>query len=190
MNNDLIADLDFVDQSYTETPFPKGEYDNCTFRNCTFTGVDLSKISFSECAFEGCDLSNAILVSTALKDIEFSGCKLLGLRFEDTNPFLLQLRFHQCQLDYSSFYDAAVAGTNFGASTLREVDFTEANLEGASLNGCDLTGAVFDRTNLQKADVRNAIGLELLPENNQLKGARFSNNSLAGLVLHHGIRIE
>ncbi len=35
---------------------------------------------------------------------------------------------------------------------LKEVDFSEAELTGAQFVACDLRGAIFDQTNIEKAD--------------------------------------
>ncbi len=60
----------FEQQNYTQLPLKKGEYDNCTFRDCSFTNSNLSDIRFSSCTFECCDkgtLSNTIYPTSFLR---------------------------------------------------------------------------------------------------------------------------
>src|SRR5688572_28471094 len=89
MKNAYIVDEEFSGKNYPAEGFLKGEYENCTFRKCIFSGVDLSAVIFLACRFEECDLSNAILKNTSLKDIKFKNCKLMGLRFDECSSMLL-----------------------------------------------------------------------------------------------------
>ena len=59
MINPYTEDEHFEGVNYTETPLAKGEYENCTFRNCNFGGSELAEIIFSQCKFESCDFSMA-----------------------------------------------------------------------------------------------------------------------------------
>ena len=40
MNSDYFEQQLFTKQDYTETSLTKGEYDNCNFRDCNFSGSD------------------------------------------------------------------------------------------------------------------------------------------------------
>jgi uncharacterized protein YjbI with pentapeptide repeats len=72
---------------------------------------------------------------------------------------------------------------------LQEVDFTEANFSEAKFDDCDLAGALFDRTNLEKSDFRTAFNYRISPSINRLKKAKFSQDGLAGLLSDFGIEI-
>ena len=67
--------------NFTQTPLPKGEYENCTFINCNFSNTDLTEIIFVDCEFIGCNLSLVKLTQTVFRDIKFSDYKMLGLPF-------------------------------------------------------------------------------------------------------------
>ncbi len=73
---------------------------------------------------------------------------------------------------------------------MQEVDFTESDLSGSSLDNCDLSGALFENTNLEKTDFRSAFNYTINPETNRLKKARFSLQGIAGLLEKYGIVIE
>ena len=83
----------FEKNNFSGNGLPKGEYENCLFRNCEFAESDLMNIIFIDCTFEQCNLSMAKIRNTALKTVKFIHCKLLGLNFSDCNPFLLSLYF-------------------------------------------------------------------------------------------------
>lgn len=70
-----------------------------------------------------------------------------------------------------------------------EVDFSQADLSGASFLGSELSGAVFDQTNLEKADFREAENYRIDPESNRIKIARFDLEGLPGLLGKYGIKI-
>lgn len=157
----------FEDIDFTETPFPKGEYEVCTFANCNFSGTHLSNIEFSECTFSNCNLSTAELRQTALREVYFKNCKLVGLYFENCNDFLFAVHFEHCILNLSSFYKLSMKKTQFKYSNLHEVDFTQADISGSLFDHCDFAQATFDNTIVEKADFRTSINYSIDPERNR-----------------------
>ena len=175
---------------FSKTKIKKGEYDNCTFIKCNFEGIHASNIQFVECEFIECNFSNAIVKDTAFKDVNFINCKMIGVKFNECDPFLLQFTFSYCQLNFSSFYQLKIPNTKFINCNLQEVDFTETDLSNTFLDSCDLKLAIFERTNLEKTDFRTAFNFNINPENNRLKHARFSKGNLLGLLLEYKIVVE
>lgn len=166
------------------------EFEHCVFRGLPWMDADLTKARFTDCRFEQCDLSNAAVKSTAFRTVEFAGCKLLGVQFEQCNTFLLALRFENCRLDFASFRALVLKGTQFNTCGLAEADFSGTDLSKAAFGDSDLAGAVFEGTNLEGADLRDARKFAIDPERNRIKGARFSLNVLPGLLMRHGITVE
>ena len=72
---------------YREHAPDTGEYEYCLFSNCNFSECDLSGIYFSDCEFLNCNLSLVTLTKTTLRDVQFNGCKMLGVHFEHCNQF-------------------------------------------------------------------------------------------------------
>jgi uncharacterized protein YjbI with pentapeptide repeats len=167
-----------------------GEYENCTFRSCNLEGADLKNFQFVGCRFEDCNLSLVKLSGASLQQVQFIGCKMQGLHFEACNPFLLEYQFERCVLNLSSFYQTKSKKTTFHTCVLHEVDFTEADFSEGKFTECDLAGALFDRTILEKADFRSAYNYTISPALNRLKKARFSQDGLAGLLSDIGIEIS
>lgn len=190
MANLLIEDEVFKGINFLTDKLPRGEYENCTFLNCDFAGSDLSGVSFLACEFRECNLSMAKVANTAFKNVQFKGCKLVGLHFDSCNPFLLAFLFDSCQLNLSSFYKLSIKKTRFENCTLHEVDFAEADVSQSQFTNCDLLGAIFDRTNLEKADLRTAYNYTLDPETNRIKKAKFSLAGVAGLLARYQIEIS
>jgi len=190
MSLNYVQDKNFKSIDFNITPSQPSEFDNCTFNNCIFTGVNLSDFIYEECVFEDCDFSNAKITNTAFKSVEFNNCKLIGLQFDECNPFLLSFRFKACQLNLSAFFKLKIKGTFFKDCLLHEVDFTETELSSSAFNNCDLSGALFSNTNLEKTDFRTAYNFTIDPETNRIKQARFARENLSGLLLRYNIKIE
>ena len=180
----------FEKKDYSAFPLPVGDYDNCTFVGCNFSGSDLSESRFSECTFKGCNLATAKLTKSAFQDTTFTECKLTGLHFEDCSEFLFSPTFDHCVLQFSSFAERKLKKITFRHCNLQEVDFTGADLTGALFDHCDLTRAHFEHSVLEKADFRTAFNYSIDPELNKLKKARFSTSGLSGLLDKYDLDID
>ena len=189
MKQDAIEQQLFARQDYSTVPLAMGEYDTCNFRDCNFSGSDLSGISFLDCTFAGCDLSNVKLKNSAFRETIFKECKMLGLRFDHCNQVGMTVRFESCLLDHASFYQVKLNHTVFLSTSLQEVDFTESDLKNVILDHCDLAIATFNHTNLERADLSTALNYTINPENNRLRGAKFSLPAVVGLLNSFQIEI-
>jgi fluoroquinolone resistance protein len=183
-------DKTFDRNDFIQTPLAKGEYENCSFKNCNFADNDLSNFKFTDCEFIGCNLSLAKLHKTSLQDIKFKDCKMLGLRFDICADFNLSFSFDNCILDHASFYKTKIKKTFFKNSQLREADFTECDLTSSLFDNCDLTSATFDHTTIEKADFRTSYNYSIDPEKNRIKNAKFSLHGVSGLLDKYDIEIE
>lgn len=186
-DNEMFTKIDFTNP---KTKIIKGEYDNCTFTNCNFENIHASNIQFVECEFIDCNFSNTIIKDTAFRDVSFINCKMIGVKFNECDPFLLQFSFKDCQLNFSSFYQLKIPNTKFVNCNLEEVDFTETILKSSIFDNCDLKRTIFEKTNLEKSDFRTAINFDLNPSENRLKEARFSRNTIEGLLTVYKIIVD
>lgn len=175
---------------FTKTPLPQGDYENCIFNACIFSGVSLANINFSECTFTGCDLSMIKPQKTGFKDVRFKDCKLLGVNFEDCNKMLLKMAFENCVLNFSLFYKLSLKKTIFKSCIMHEADFTETDLSGAMFDKCDMEMAKFENSILEGADFRTAFNYGINPIINRMKKAKFSQDGIAGLLYKFDIEIE
>jgi len=93
-------------------------------------------------------------------------------------------------LNFSSFYQLKLKNTPFNECKLLEVDFTAANLTEAFFNACNLEKAVFENSILEKADFTTSFNLNIDPERNRLKKAKFSKENVDGLLSKYDILIK
>lgn len=187
---ELFVDQQFENIDFTTQSFPKGEYESCAFINCNLSNLDVAHYTFIDCIFKGSNLSLLKLNNTILRDIFFKDCKMIGLQFCDANAFGLAFSFDSCILTNASFYKTKIKKTNFNNSKLTEVDFTESDLTESVLKGCDLSGAIFSFSNLERVDFRNAINYSIDPDNNKIKKSKHSASELGGLLDKYGLIIE
>lgn len=185
----MIENKIFRQLDYTINHLPANEYEECTFNNCDFSNGTLSNITFIDCEFVDCNLSNVIISNTGFKTVVFDNCKILGTDFSSCIPFLLSMQFNSCQLNLSSFYQLNLKAKSFIDCNLHEVDFTETDLSSSLFKNCDLKGAIFDRTNLSKTNLVSSVNYSINPEDNNIKGATFSENGLAGLLEKYKIKV-
>lgn len=190
MHEIFETDKTFDGVNCSQTPFPKGEYDGCTFTNCDFSNADLTGAQFIDCSFTACNLSLAKLSKTMFQDVRFKDCKLLGLRFDECSGFGLSVQFDKCILNHTCFAGTKLKGTLFTNTQLQEADFTDSDLTGASFHHCDLKNAVFENTLLQKADFRTATNYAIDPEVNRVKGAKFSLPDVLALLDKYRIQVD
>ncbi len=180
----------FEGESLEQEEISAGEYELCVFRNCDFSQGNLSGFSFLECEFIECNFSNANLSDVSLQSARFTNCKMLGLHFYKAKSFGFEAHFEQCQLDHSIFYQMNLGSCSFNACQLKGADFSEAGMKGVSLTNCNLQNAIFDRTNLERADLRATINYMIDPEINRLQGAQFDMPGVLGLLAKYKIKVS
>jgi uncharacterized protein YjbI with pentapeptide repeats len=166
------------------------EFEAYRFINCDFSGANLSGLRFTDCLFERCNLSSASLANTALQNVAFDECKLLGLQFTACRDMLFGVHFDQCQLRYASFAARKMPGTRFIGCNLDDADLVSADLTAAVFQNCSLAGAVFQNTRLVEADFTTATGFIIDPETNPLQRARFTLPGLLGVVAKYELVVE
>lgn len=182
---ELVSKLDLSGQSPVDKHF-----EGIHFSACTFANANLSSCKFIDCCFSDCDLSMAQLRQASFQDVTFKGCKLLGLQFDKCSAFALSFSFENCLMDHVVFFKVKLSGTRFTNCRIQEADFTDAIADKVTFEKCDLASTVFERTSLLMADFRTAWNYAIDPELNKLKGARFSEAGLRGLLLKYKLNIE
>lgn len=186
----LVADTHFKVSDSKVSAIVKAEYDHCLFTGLDFTELDFSGYKFVECIFRDCNLGLVKTFKTGLCNVKFINCKLLGWRFEQCNPFAMEVRFENCLLQHATFYKLSLKKTVFQNCVLHETDFTDSDFSEADFSGSDLAGAVFENTKLEKADFRSAFNYSIHPTLNRIKKARFSMAGLKGLVDAFDVSVE
>ena len=185
IEDQLFESIDFTTERLLGT-----EYDNCRFVNCNFNNVSLVGFKLIECSFTDCNLSMVKMDAATLRDVTFKGCKILGMHFESCDQFIFSVTLHDCNLSFCSFYKMKMKKMKFSNCILHEADFTETDLSAGIFDNCDLAGAKFENTILEKTDFRSAYNYTFDPGINKIKKARFSMAGLPGLLAKYDLNIE
>ena len=115
---------------------------------------------------------------------------MLGLSFDTCSNFGFEIHCKRCILQHSIFYKMDLRQCSFEYCDLAESDFGEADLSGAVLRDCDLERTIFNYTNLEKTNLLGATKFTIDPDNNKMKGARFSASEVIRLLDKYGLVIE
>ena len=150
----------------------------CTFLDCVFDGVDLSRAELTDSRFVGCTFVASKLLAVSWGAIGGWGVAQTPVTFE------------RCRMEWSSFAGVDLTGAVLRECTLTEVDFADATARRAVITGCDLTGARFARTDLREADLRGSSGLVLDPTSSRVRGLRIEPWQAPGLLAPLGVELE
>ena len=180
-------DSRFVGKTYSSRDDLKNaSFENCIFEKCDFKEAALDYSKFVDCKFISCDLSNVSMRNARMRDCTFDLCKLLGIQWvlldDVTNP-----SFKNCILDYGNFTGLKLKKCSCLQSSLRDVDFSQADLSESVFRESDCLNARFEQTTLIKADFRAATNYLINPIENKVKGAKFSMPEAQGLL--HGLGV-
>ena len=167
-----------------------GQYEDCSFVEFDFSGENWANYKFIDCVFKDCNLSLIQVTNTSFQSVKFDGCKIMGVLFENSNPFSLELSFTNCNLNHASFYNLSLKNTLFQLCDLQEVDFTQADLTLCDFDGSNLQLALFEKTNLEKANFSTASYFQIDPSTNRVKKAKFSLVGLPGLLSQFDLVIK
>lgn len=182
-------DQAFEKIGYTGAKVNGKEFQNCTFIKCDLSSTEFFNNRFIDCTFENCNLSMVKLGGSTLNNMVCRDCKIMGVNFSECDDFLFHVKFEACTLDYSSFMGKKMVKTQFIKSSLKEVNFSQANLTGSIFKDCDLQAAIFNRTNLSAVNFASAVNYSIDPELNDIKKASFAMQGLPGLLTKYSIKI-
>lgn len=187
---DYISDQQFENIDFAKDGFEQAEYSYCTFKQCNFQAVILSKSRFIDSTFEGCNLSNANIKDASFQNATFEQCKMLGLQFDTCTDFGFEMHCKNAMLQHAIFFKMDLTHCSFDSCNLSEADFGEADLSGITLSNCNLEKTIFAYTNLEKANLLGSVNFTIDPDNNKMKGARFSAAEVIRLLDKYGLDIE
>jgi len=149
-----------------------------TFTRCVFAEAVFQECLFHNCVFEKCDLSMLQVKNSQFTGVQFDSCKMMGINWTEAawqkGGLLRPISFHDCTLNYASFFGLKLKDLKLTHCVAREVDFGEADLTGGVFAETDFAGSIFMHTNLTEADFTSAANYRISPSDNVLKKTKFS----------------
>ena len=178
-------------------------FERCSLLRTTFAGARLEGTRWTSCRaafagflradlgdarFEASDFNNAVFRNATLSGAHIARCKLTGADLSDVKAFGLTL--HEVLL-----INAKMPGFSFRKQTLREIDFSQADLrksdfratvfEACSLRDAGVAGCRFEAADLRDAD----LGGIALVDARQFRGATISREQAGQLLGELGWRV-
>ncbi len=177
-SNSQYSDRTFEGANLNANRLTSSQFYDCTFSHCSFVETVFLDCRFVGCKFQDCDLSLLQVPGSSFSGTLFEDSKLIGINWTHGNwgNNLLQepLVSIRCVLNHSTFIGLPLKGTQIKDCIARDIDFRETDLNQADFEGTDLAESLFSQTNLTQADLSRARNYTISPEENTLKGARFS----------------
>ena len=165
-------------------------YEDCTFQSCDWGDANLSGDVFADCIFIECSFNANATLLTSFQSVKFERCKIMGLKFSDCSQLLLEMKFSDSKVEYCGFQNLKTQNLDFNACSLLDADFYNANIKGVRIIECDLSGAIFDNTILENADLRQSYNFQIDSEINYIQGVRFTMSSFPGWLVKYKIKID
>ncbi|MBJ7552694.1 pentapeptide repeat-containing protein [Marinomonas spartinae] len=183
-------------QQYYDTAFNKltqndesileSEFEECEFNDCDFSSSTFAKCKFLNCTFRRCNLSLIEVPFSRFLESQFIESKLVGVIWTKAHwpPYITDpdLKFSQCILNDSSFFDLTLNDLSLLNCKLHDVDFRNANLAYSSIIHCDLSHSLFMKTNLYKADLTESYNFSINVLENNIDNAKFSRFEALSLL--------
>jgi len=182
-NPPMSSHSHYFDQVYKgkqldHTELVSSEFHNCAFLRSSFMGSAFRASRFDNCVFRGCDLSLVQVPDSRFSSSRFEDCRVIGVNWTEAhwpkaglaNP----VSFSNCAISHSTFIGLSLRSIGIRECVATDVDFREADLSQADFGGTDLSESIFGKTNLSQADLSHARNYRIDPGQNMLKQARFS----------------
>lgn len=180
------------DQRIEKEAFTGQVVTGISFRNCDFSGADLTESQFVNCSFydpeaqKGCNFSRALL-----KDASFRQCDLTMCNFSFAKALGLEIAECRAQgADFSSasFLNQITSRTWFCSAFIKKSNLSYANFSKVVLEKCELWENRWMGTNVQGASFAGSdlSGGEFAAfdwRSADFKGCNLSNSELGDLDL-------
>ena len=171
-----------------------GEFHDCRFEACSFAEAIFRDCRFVECAFQACDLSLVQVAGSTFSATSFLDSRIIGVDWTQADWSGVSLGkpigFERCAISHSTFIGLSLPGIRIKECVAADVDFREADLSRADFADSDLSESLFLNTDLSEADLRTARNYTIAPEQNVLKGARFSLPEAMSLLFNMDIDLR
>lgn len=172
------TDRHFEEANLNATRIASSIFNDCIFENCSFIEAIFLDCRWVNCKFIDCDMSLLNVPGSMFSGIHFEDSKLIGINWThgnwETNLLQVPLSFNRCVLNHSTFIGLNLKEIQIKDCIASDVDFREANLTKAFFGGTELSQSLFSKTDLTKADLSRARNYSISPEENTIKGAKFS----------------
>ncbi len=187
-----VSGRSFYKAFFASASLPNANFSNSNLQDANFYQAYLNYAIFSGANLEGAyfggaklsnanfhdirSLHNASFYGAIVQNADFTDADLSGANFSWTDLRGTRLLFSK-NIQHANFEYAILSGEHFGGipnigRKIQNIDFSNANLQGADFSYLNMEGANFSNANLQGAVFTGTF----------LQGANFSNANLQGAI--------
>jgi len=149
----LVADFEFGDASLAALELAGAYLLHGRVRKLRAVGARITGTRMGSVEFSGCDLSSLRWQDGKISRVRFDGCKFLAARIQDVT--MEHVVFTGCKLDYAALDQIRATGpVLFAGCSLREAEFTGCDLAGSAFDACDLRLTGFGPGHYRGCDLR------------------------------------
>ena len=181
--------LNMKNSNFDNQVLEKKEFEGKKLINCSFIETELKKSKFISCKFVNCRISALKLTDSVFIETSFVDSKVEGIDWTKAIE-IRELAFENCDISYSNFNMLNIPNTKILYSIAKECSFSETNLTGSILTGTDFEASRFFKTNLSKANFRDAKNYWIDIRDCNLKNARFKSPEALNLLRATGVQVE
>ena len=181
--------LDMKNSNFDNQTLEKKDFEGEKFINCSFIQTEFKKCKFISCKFVNCRISALKLTDSIFIETSFVDSKVEGVDWTKAIE-LRELAFENCDISYSNFNMLNLPNTKIINCIAKECAFSATNFTGSILTGTDFEGSRFFKTNLTKADFRDAKNYWIDIRDCNLKDAKFKSPEALNLLRATGVQVE
>lgn len=176
----------FTDLNLAAEEISAKEFDNCTFKGCDFSEVIFNRCKFIDCHFSNCNLNMIKINYSKFLDVTFEDCRMLGIDWTKANwpnfNLYSPIKLYNCLINDCNFFGLSLNEIVIEGCKAQRVDFRNGSFANGDFSYSDLTGSLFNETNLSAVNFNEATDYHINIFNNQIKGAKFSRYQAVSLL--------
>lgn len=184
-----IADKDFQNVTIEQSKFVDCDFENCRFEECKIIGC-----VFVNCRFFNCTVITLSSRHSEVKNAVLKKCNLIGVHWNTLLPSGKYAhaidKLENCYVKYNSFVEMNFVKFDFSDNRIEESVFEQCNLAESNFCGCRMEGTQIVRSDIRKADFRDAVGYVIDVISNKMSNARFSFPEVIRLLDSLQIKID
>ncbi len=170
-DDSYIENKSFTDQNFS-MQLQNVEFNGCEFRNCDFTNAKMNHLHFVDCRFHHCEFTNSefsecgfhrtSITNSKLTGTIFERCRLENIIYDDVmgryvnysyanmhavlfrNSALIDGAISETKLKNISFEHVDLSGLEVLNTPLKDIDFTDADINRMRVNMKDMAGMIVD----------------------------------------------
>ncbi|HEY0736378.1 MAG TPA: pentapeptide repeat-containing protein [Herpetosiphonaceae bacterium] len=179
----LLASSDFSEQEADDVLFEQAHLKRVSLARTHLTSSQMLDTRCDTCDFAGAEWEKA-----HLSRIEFTGCRLVGLKLMASE--ITDAVIRDCNAEFALFWSSSFKAARFERCNLSGASFTEADLSGVVFKDCDLSNADFTGAKLVGTDLRGSKVEGLKVGIKELQGAIIEPGQAVHIVGLLGIEVK